>query len=114
MTNPEKLLLFALESCRPEQVDDMLEMARDENVPLTEVAVEVVRSVLDGFSSAQRFTPPGNLRRWESIWRKFSTLKTDGKQRLPDRAPRWIRHRTTMEQAADNRGAAIQRTEIVR
>ena len=47
-------MLFALESCRPEQVDDMLEMARDENVPLTEVAVEVVRSMLDGFNSAQR------------------------------------------------------------
>jgi len=54
MTTPEKLLLFALESCRPEQVDDMLEMARDENVPLTQVAVEVVRSMLDGFNSAQR------------------------------------------------------------
>jgi len=54
MTTSEKLLLFALESCRPEQVDDMLEMARDENAPLTEVAVEVVRSMLDNFSSAQR------------------------------------------------------------
>lgn len=54
MTTLEKLLLFALESCRPEQVDDMLEMARDENVPLTQVAVEVVRLMLDGFNSAQR------------------------------------------------------------
>ena len=54
MTCSEKLLLFALESCRPEQVDEMLEMARDENVPLTEVAVEVVKSMLDGFNSAQR------------------------------------------------------------
>jgi hypothetical protein len=36
MTCSEKLLLFALESCRPEQVDEMLEMARDKNVPLTE------------------------------------------------------------------------------
>jgi hypothetical protein len=54
MTNSEKLLLFALESCRPEQVDEMLEMARDENVPLTEVAVEVVKSMLDGFNSADR------------------------------------------------------------
>ena len=54
MTCSEKLLLFALESCRPEQVDDMLEMARDENVPLTEVAVEIVKSMLDGFNSADR------------------------------------------------------------
>jgi hypothetical protein len=54
MTCSEKLLLFALESCRPEQVDEMLEMARDENVPLTEVAVEIVRSMLDGFNSAAR------------------------------------------------------------
>jgi hypothetical protein len=54
MTCSEKLLLFALESCRPEQVDDMLEMARDENMPLTEVAVEVVKSMLDSFNSAQR------------------------------------------------------------
>jgi hypothetical protein len=55
MTCSEKLLLFALESCRPEQVDDMLEMARDNNVPLTEVAVEIVKSMLDGFDSADRF-----------------------------------------------------------
>jgi hypothetical protein len=54
MTCSEKVLLFALESCRPEQVDDMLEMARDNNVPLTEVAVEIVRSMLDGFNSAER------------------------------------------------------------
>jgi hypothetical protein len=54
MTCSEKLLLFALESCRPEQVDEMLEMARDENVPLTEVAVEVVKSMLNGFNSADR------------------------------------------------------------
>jgi hypothetical protein len=54
MTISEKLLLFALESCRPEQVDDMLEMAPDENVPLTEVAVEIVKSMLDGFNSAER------------------------------------------------------------
>jgi hypothetical protein len=54
MTTSEKLLLFALESCRPEQVDEMLEMARDENVPLTEVAVEIVKSMLDGFNSVDR------------------------------------------------------------
>jgi hypothetical protein len=54
MTGSEKLLLFALESCRPEQVDDMLEMARDENVPLTQVAVETAKSTLDGFNSADR------------------------------------------------------------
>jgi len=54
MTSPEKLLLFALESCRAEQVDEMLEMARDNNVPLTEVAVEIVKSMLEGFSSAER------------------------------------------------------------
>jgi hypothetical protein len=54
MTSSEKLLLFALESCRPEQVDEMLEMARDENLPLTEVAVEIVKSMLDGFNSAER------------------------------------------------------------
>jgi len=54
MTCSEKLLLFALESCRPEQVDEMLEMARDNNVPLTEVAIEIVKSMLDGFSSAER------------------------------------------------------------
>ena len=54
MTSSEKLLLFALESCRPEQVDDMLEMARDEDVPLSEVAVEVGRSMLDVFNSAER------------------------------------------------------------
>ena len=54
MTCSEKLLLFALESCRPEQVDDMVEMARDQNVPLTEVAVEIVKSLLDGFNSADR------------------------------------------------------------
>jgi hypothetical protein len=47
MTCSVKLLLFALESCRPEQVDEMLEMARDKNVPLTEVAVKVVKSMLD-------------------------------------------------------------------
>jgi hypothetical protein len=62
MTSPEKLLLFALESCRPEQVDDMLEMARDENVPLTEVAVEVARSMLDGFNSAQRLDATRQLK----------------------------------------------------
>ena len=54
MTSPEKLLLFALESCRAEQVDEMLEMARDNNVPLTEVAVEIVKSMLEGFSSADQ------------------------------------------------------------
>jgi hypothetical protein len=54
MTNSEKLLLFALESCRPEQVDEMLEMARGENMPLTEVAVEIIKSMLDGFNSADR------------------------------------------------------------
>jgi hypothetical protein len=32
----------------------MIEMARDENVPLTEVAVEVVKSMLDGFNSPER------------------------------------------------------------
>jgi hypothetical protein len=31
MTSSEKLLLFALESCRPEQVDEMLAMARENN-----------------------------------------------------------------------------------
>ena len=62
MTCSEKLLLFALESCRPEQVDDMLEMARDENVPLTEVAVEVARSMLDGFNSAQRLDATRQLK----------------------------------------------------
>jgi hypothetical protein len=54
MTCSEKLLLFAPESCRPEQVDDMLEMARDEKVSLTEVAVEIVKSMLDGFNSGDR------------------------------------------------------------
>jgi hypothetical protein len=54
MTCSEKLLLFALESCGAEQVDDMLEMARDENAPLTEVAVEIVKSMLGGFNSADR------------------------------------------------------------
>jgi hypothetical protein len=54
MTNSEKLLLFALESCRPEQVDEMLEMARDENVPLTELAVEIVKSMMEGFNSGDR------------------------------------------------------------
>jgi hypothetical protein len=29
-------------------------MARDENVPLTEVAIEIVKSMLDGFNSADR------------------------------------------------------------
>src|SRR5262249_43527073 len=33
------------------------------------------------------WTPPDNSGRWGSIWRKFSTVKTNGKQRLPDRAP---------------------------
>ena len=54
MTSSERLLLFALESCRPEQVDEMLEMARGENMPLTEVAVEIIKSMLDGFNSADR------------------------------------------------------------
>jgi hypothetical protein len=54
MTSSERLLLFALESCRPEQVDELLEMAREENVPLTEVAVEIVKSMLDGFNSEDR------------------------------------------------------------
>jgi len=62
MTTPEKLLLFALESCRPEQVDDMLDIARDENVPLTEVAVEIVKSMLDGFNSAQRLDATRQLK----------------------------------------------------
>ena len=50
MTGSERLLL----SCRPEQVDEMLERARDYNVPLTEVAFEIVKSMLDGFNSADR------------------------------------------------------------
>jgi hypothetical protein len=54
MTCSEKLLLFALESSRPEQVDEMLEMAQDGNVPLTEVAVEIVRSMLGGFNPTDR------------------------------------------------------------
>jgi len=50
----ENLLLIVLESFRTEQVDAMLEIARHDEVPLTEVAVEGAKSILNGFKSADR------------------------------------------------------------
>ena len=57
-----KLLLCALESFRPGQVDELLEMARHNKVPLTEVAVEVVKSMLNGFNSADRLVSTGQFK----------------------------------------------------
>jgi len=54
MTNSLKLLLFVLESCRPGQVDAMLELAREEKLALTDLAADAVKSMLDGLSPASR------------------------------------------------------------
>ena len=54
MTNSLKLLLLALESCRPGQVDAMLELAREEKLALTDLAADAVKSMLDGLSPASR------------------------------------------------------------
>jgi len=54
MTNSLKLLLLALESCRPDQVDEMLETAREQDLTLTDVAAQAVKSMLDGLSPASR------------------------------------------------------------
>jgi hypothetical protein len=44
----------ALESCRPDQVDEMLETARKQGLMLTDVAAQAVKSMLDGLSPASR------------------------------------------------------------
>jgi hypothetical protein len=69
MTNSLKLLLFGLESCRPERVDEILEMARDKNVPLTDVAVEIVKTMLERFIIIRQIDsmPPRSSGRWESM-----------------------------------------------
>ena len=54
MTNSLKLLLLALESCRPDQVDEMLETAREQDLTLTDVAAQAVKSMLDGLGLASR------------------------------------------------------------
>ena len=54
MTNSLKLLLLALESCRPDQVDEMLETAREQDLTLTDVAAQAAKSMLDGLSPASR------------------------------------------------------------
>jgi hypothetical protein len=54
MTNSLKLLLFVLESCRPGQVDEPLELAREENLALTGVAAEAVKTMMDYLCPASR------------------------------------------------------------
>jgi hypothetical protein len=54
MTNSLKLLLFVLESCRPGQIDGILELAREENLALTDLAAESVKSMLDSLCPESR------------------------------------------------------------
>jgi hypothetical protein len=47
MTDSDRLLLFALESARPDQIDELLAIARDRGVPLAEVIDEAINCWLD-------------------------------------------------------------------
>jgi hypothetical protein len=46
MTDSDRLLLFVFESCRPNQIDKLLAIARDKGVPLAEIVEEAVNSWL--------------------------------------------------------------------
>ena len=54
MSNPEKLLLFALESCRPDQIDALLAIAKGKGVPLSELVTKALAEKLAGLSEADR------------------------------------------------------------
>ena len=54
MSNPEKLLLFALEACRPDQIDALLAIARGKGLPLSELVIRSLAEKLAGLSEADR------------------------------------------------------------
>jgi hypothetical protein len=47
MTDSDRLLLFALESARADQIDELLAIARDRGVPLADVINEAINRWLD-------------------------------------------------------------------
>ena len=54
MTNADKVFLFVMESCRPDQIEALLAISRAKGRPLTEIAVQVVRDMLDDLPWAMR------------------------------------------------------------
>ena len=54
MSDSEKLLLFALESCRPDQIDALLAIAKGKGVPLSELVTKALAEKLAGLSEADR------------------------------------------------------------
>jgi hypothetical protein len=47
VTNTDKLLMFAMEAARPEQIEALLEISRTKGRPLSVMVVEVARIVMD-------------------------------------------------------------------
>jgi hypothetical protein len=54
MTSSEKLLLFALESARPDQVEALLSIANNKGLPLAELIARGLAEKLAGLSEDDR------------------------------------------------------------
>jgi len=54
MSDSEKLLLFALEACRPDQIDALLAIAKGKGVPLSELVTRSLAEKLAGMTEADR------------------------------------------------------------
>jgi hypothetical protein len=46
MTNTDKLLMYVMETCRPDQVESMLEISQTKGRPLAEIVVKAIRLMM--------------------------------------------------------------------
>ena len=54
MTNTDKILLFVLESARPDQIEALLEISRKKGRPLAEMVAGIMRDMLNSLSWEER------------------------------------------------------------
>jgi hypothetical protein len=54
MTDVDKLLLYVIENCRPDQVDSMLEISQTKGRPISVLIVEAVRIMVNRLAWEER------------------------------------------------------------
>jgi hypothetical protein len=54
MTNTDKLFLFAMEACRPDQVEALLAISQKKGRPLAELIAGIIRTSLDDLPWEER------------------------------------------------------------
>jgi hypothetical protein len=54
VTNADKLFLFAMEACRPDQIEALLAISRRKGRPLAEIVGGIMRDMLDDLPWEER------------------------------------------------------------